>query len=132
MENLMKARSSLRTLFTKSVNRLEDYVKEGTMFRIDLNILMANIELKASQITKLDQKINDLMMATDGIDETICDEEYKSRFTYESKLDECRCTVGDILTDKFQRNDLLDTMEDAKRQTITFNSLKLRYSIVNH
>ncbi len=105
MENLKKARSTLRGLFTKSANKLEDYINQGKVSRKDLNTLMVNIEQKASQIANLDGKINQLMMASEQIETGEFETEYESCFVYESKLNECRCTVEDLLHVEEQKHD---------------------------
>lgn len=77
MENLKKSRASLRGIFTKAANKLEELFKEEKLAKKDLNMHLTNVEQKAEQIADLDRQINDLMMGNTEIGEDAFAEAYE-------------------------------------------------------
>ena len=114
MENLKKARSSLRGLLTKSVNKFEEYLQEDIVSKKDLNVLLGNVEQRALKIAKLDQEINALMTASEDINVEEFDAEFEVCFAYESKVSECRCAVDEILSK--------DARNASDQESVSFKS----------
>ena len=126
LKNLIKGRLALRTVFTRSANLLDGYLKQEDCDVLRAQEMLENLKARLERLAVEDEKIFEKMSASSEVTEEKTTEEAEAVFDYQDKYRRIEKAVN--LLQKRKEPEILENQPKQSKNTATAKLPKLELS----